>query len=179
MYLSPYRRVLLMVRELHLMGFERLRAPAYQYPLAWRCPVVPAAWTYREHGGKFAQPHHLLERYFNMSLPYYTYSSATGQHPFGLPDVTFAGPRELAEKFLWERREIAFAGWGPDPEYVEWFRQMLEMTKPNGLISAFSEYKEPRDSLYALMAPVCTVPLPPPGSISEVEFDRFDRRFEG
>jgi hypothetical protein len=50
MCLSPQRRVLLMVRELHLMGFERLRVPAYEYPVSWRCPVVPAAWTYREHG---------------------------------------------------------------------------------------------------------------------------------
>jgi hypothetical protein len=55
MCLSPYRRVLEMVRELHRMGYERLRAPAYEGPMGWRCPVVPASWTLREHGGLFEQ----------------------------------------------------------------------------------------------------------------------------
>ena len=36
---SPYRRVLLMVRELHRLGYQRLRAAPYMYPLAWRCPT--------------------------------------------------------------------------------------------------------------------------------------------
>ena len=44
MDLCPYRRVLLMLGELHRMGFQRLRAPAYMYGggLSWRCPVIPA-----------------------------------------------------------------------------------------------------------------------------------------
>lgn len=179
MCLSPYRRVLLMVRELHLIGFERLRAPAYEYPVSWRCPVVPATWTYREHGGRFAGHHPSLGRLLEETSLDHTYSSAAGQHPFGWTNATFATPQELARKFLRERREIAFAGWGPDPQYAEWFRRMLEATKPNGLISAFSDYDEAADYLYALEAPVRTIPLPPPGLASQAEFDDFDRRFQG
>lgn len=178
MDLSPYRRILLMVRELHKLGFERLRAPAYEYPLAWRCPVVPATWTHREHGGMFTEQQLQLGEYFDEAALTHTYSSATGQHPFGWTDVVFASPLELAKKFIRERREIAFAGWGPDSEYAEWFGRMLEMTGPNGLISAFSEYESPRDHLYALMAPVGRVPLPPPGLTLEEEFDDFSRCFE-
>ena len=176
--LSPQRRVLLMVRELHLMGFERLRAPAYEYPVSWRCPVVPVSWTYREHGGRFAEHHPSLSRLLGETALNHTYSSASGQHPFGWTDATFASPRELAEKFVRERRELALAGWGPDPEYAEWFRRALEMTGPNGLISAFSDYDEPGGHLRALGAPVRTVPLPPPGVVTEDEFARFDRRFQ-
>ena len=37
-----------MVRELHQLGFERLRVPAYEYPLAWRCledvPPIVNLW---------------------------------------------------------------------------------------------------------------------------------------
>ncbi len=56
---------------------------------------------------------------------------------------------------------------------------MLESTKPNGLISAFSEYEGPSGHLYTLMAPVPTVPLPPPGLASEAEFEDFNQRFSG
>jgi hypothetical protein len=179
MCLSPYRRVLLMVRELHLMGFERLRAPAYEYPLAWRCPVVPATWTYREHGGRFVEYQPSMEQLLGEGLSHNTYTGASGQDPFGWGDVAFAGPRELAERFVRERRGTALAGWGPDPQYVEWFHRTLEATKPNGLISAFSEYEGPSGHLYALMASVRTVPLPPPGLALEAEFDDFNRRFPG
>jgi hypothetical protein len=73
--------------------------------------------------------------------------SASGQQPFGWTDAVFDSPRELARKFVRERREIAFAGWGPDAEYVEWFWRLLELTGPNGLISAYSKYEGPGDSL--------------------------------
>lgn len=110
-YLSPYRRVLLMVRELHMMGFERLRVPAYEYPLAWRCPVVPATWTQRTHGGKMVLlDDSRLARFLGEKVLCHTYSSADGQHPFEWTEVTFADPSKLAQTFLRERRKIAFAG---------------------------------------------------------------------
>ena len=178
--LSPYRRMLLMVLELHHMGFERLRAPAYGYPLAWRCPVVPAAWTYEEHGGRPAEGHIAhLEAVLGGTLGQYSYSAAAGQQPFGWTDVAFASPRELARKFVRERREIALAGWGPDPNYAAWFRRVLEMTEPNGVIAAFLQESGPSDNIHALMAPMPTVPTPPPGSASEAEFERFGQRFGG
>lgn len=46
------------------------------------------------------------------------------------------------------------------------------------MISAFSDYDEPDGHLYALEAPVRTVPLPPPGLASEAEFDDLDCRFQ-
>ena len=179
MCLSPYRRVLLMVRELHLMGFERLRAPAYEYPLAWRCPVVPATWTYVEHGGRFAPPRHRLSELLPGTQWYPEYSSSSGQRPFGWSDVAFAGPRGLATRFLQEYREIALAGWGPDAAYADWFHKMLEATSPNGLISSFSDHDEPKEGyIQALMAPARSFPVPPPGLTSESAFNDFHRRFQ-
>jgi hypothetical protein len=37
-------------------------------------------------------------------------------------NLEFASPRDLAEAFLRLRQAVAFAGWGPDPEYAAWFR---------------------------------------------------------
>jgi len=56
---------------------------------------------------------------------------------------------------------------------------MLEATKPNGLISAFSDHDEPKEGyIHALMAPARSFPVPPPGLTSESEFNNFHRRFQ-
>jgi len=150
MCLSPYRRILLMVRELHRLGFERLRAPAYQYPLAWRCPIVPAYWTLRSHGGMYEEPFSQMEHWFGTKVCRHCYSSANGQFPFEWNDAAFDTPRELALRFVREQREIACAGWGPDPQYAQWFEGVLEMTKPNGLY-----YGEEKGTSLIIGYPAC------------------------
>ena len=179
---SPHRRILLMLGELHRMGFERLRAPAYDYPLAWRCPIVPAAWTHREHGGTFEDPSAYIRELFGekSAVLNFTYSSASGQSPFDWTDATFATPRELALRFIKECPAIALAGWGPDREYAAWFERMLEMTAPNGVItSAFADYGPGTTTfLYTHYTRVETVPLPPPGGATEGEFDNMTERLK-
>lgn len=175
---SPYRRILLMVRELHQMGFERLRAPAYMYPIAWRCPIVPAYWTLQEHGGLFEDAISNVEAPFNMRPNAYTYTSASGQNPFDWRGMAFASPRELAVRFVQERREIAFAGWGPDLAYVEWFKRVLEMTAPNGVYYSMSEYESPTDCIYTSMASTERVPLPPSGLANSSEWRDFAARLK-
>ena len=170
MCLSPDRRILLMVQELHRLGFERLRAPAYQYPIAWRCPIVPAYWTLQRHGGRYDDLSSQIEQLFGVTACEYTYSSACGQFPFGWDDMPFAMPSELARRFVRERREIACAGWGPDVAYARWFEQILEATKPNGLYYAFGEFEDEMDYLYTHMTKVERIPLPPPGWATEGEF---------
>jgi len=87
MALSPYRRILEMVGELHRMGYERLRAPAYEYASgAWRCPVIPAAWTLKEHGGLFTT--HGIELDWISGA---TYSAAAG-HRWGAPILAATDP---------------------------------------------------------------------------------------
>lgn len=178
MCLSPYRRVLLMVRELHVMGFERLRAPAYDYPLAWRCPVVPSAWTWRQHGGRFDNVAGDLGRFFGEKPQNHTYSSASRQQPFGWEDVEFFNPRQLAMRFLMEQPEIAFAGWGPDAEYVDWFRQTLEKTAPNGLYYAFAEFEDATTYLYTHCTDVDRIDLPPAGCVIANQFNNFAYQLE-
>ena len=175
MCLSPFRRILLMVRELHRLGFERLRAPAYEYPLAWRCPIVPAYWTLRSHGGTYSDSFlYAAVRWFGPTACRQEYSSAEGQFPFQWKDVAFHTPHELALHFIRERREIACAGWGPDAEYARWFEEVLEATKPNGLYYASAEYQPATSYLYTNMTSVERVPLPPPGFLREGELSTFN-----
>jgi hypothetical protein len=166
MDLCPHRRVLLMVRELHRMGFQQLRAPAYMYPLAWRCPVVPAAWTLREHGGVYEQPPDKVMNLLGLGSLRSTYSSAEGQGLFGWQDCVFATPAELARRFVRERPALALAGWGADPKYAAWLESALQLTAPCGMYYAFAEYQDETDRLYTANCAAESVPLPPPGLAS-------------
>jgi hypothetical protein len=178
--LCPHRRVLLMLSELHQRGFERLRAPAYDGGVAWRCPIVPAAWTFKHHGGLFCAP----------STPYapldslksdgskswqYIYSAAYNQRPFDWDGVVFHSPRELAERFIREFPEIAFAGWGPDDEYVRWYKNLLEILQPYHLFAAFGDCWSPTD--YIPGPDGRKIPLPPPGHTDESQIEEFKQRF--
>ncbi|MCA9193609.1 MAG: hypothetical protein KDB03_17680 [Planctomycetales bacterium] len=167
---SPYRRILLLVRELHRMGFERLRAAAYEYPLGWRCPIVPVSWCLQSHGGRFEWFADKIKSKLGIEHESHCYAAASGQFPFGWKHLPFDDPRRLAEVFIERNQAIALAGWGPDPQYVSWFDEMLRATEPNGLIAAFGEYLEPIDSLYTLMCRTESVPLPPPGLARAHEF---------
>lgn len=173
MCLFPGRRILLMLRELHLIGFERLRAVTYVHDIgAWRCTIVPAAWTLKERGGWFKDLLIDYEQFLpeGSRLHHHTYSEAHGQRPFDWEGAEFAGPRELAHRFLKEKSELAFAGWGPDPEYVRWYRKALELTAPNGL------WESDGDSIRTLITSARDIPLPPPGFTGEQELEDFSSR---
>ncbi len=171
MCLSPARRILLMVRELHLMGFERLRSPAYLYDTgSWHCPIVPSSWTWREHGGRFDYVLDHANEILRLEDPRHIYSAFDGQQPFGWKGTEFASPRELALRFVKEKPEIALAGWGPDHEYARWFESVLEVTAPNGLFYA-SDREQKIEITGTLMEK--GVPMPPPGYAAKNEFHDF------
>ncbi len=179
MCLSPYRRVLETVRELHRMGYEQIRACPYLYALGtWRCPIVPASWTLREHGGLFRYPWSGSQTPFpNTEQHHTTYTSANGQGDlfdnFVVPGVEFATPRELAEAFVRERPLVSFAGCGPDPEYARWLDAVLNTAVPVGVFYAFAEYEPPCDHLYTAHTECRTLPLPPPGPYHQRVWDEY------
>ena len=178
MCLSPYRNVLLMIRELHRMGLERLRAHTHIYSFGtWRCAVVPAAWVVNENCAHTeAVPfdvHYQFELLFSERRSIHFYTSANEQQIFEAQEDVFSTPGELARKFIRERPEIAAIEYGPDPEYVDWFQRTLETLAPNGLFYSFSEYEQPSDHLYMLMARETAVPLPPPGQMDRSQWQGF------
>lgn len=163
--LYPGRRVLLMVQELHRLGFERLRAAPYLAPSGcnWRCTVLPITCLSSKHGA-YPVSYGVLEQRIGNPQAVFRYTDGQRQAYFGWEDAAFDSPAELASKFLSRTREIAFAGWGPDPDYVRWYEVMLTLTAPNGVPYAFADYKNPTDRLYVMLKPdVRQVPLPPPG----------------
>src|SRR5579871_4423061 len=60
-------------------------------------------------------------------------------------------------------------GLGPDPIYVRWYEEMLELTEPNGLFYAYADYSVPDDYLPTqMLQSAARIPLPPPGEVQEM-----------
>ena len=146
MILSPARRILLMLRELHGRGFERLRAsPSVGWEMGaiwpdWRCDILPVSCL--DRNSAMARDDEQISRlcqFLNIEyeehhpLPW----STLGDHvPFGWPDAVWDSPEDLAQKFLTRFRDLAMAGWGSDPAYSRWLEETLLATAPHGVFHA-------------------------------------------
>ena len=150
------RKVLNMVHELHLRGYQLLRIAPGMAPsgMHWRCSVTPAANTLRNHGAR------LLD--FNRLTAHY--SSAHERRYFGWEGVSHVTPSKLADRFLKELPEIAAAGHGRDWIYVGWYVEMLGVTYPDSFPIAYWEgpINEPYLRTIGRRDGV-RVPMPPPG----------------
>lgn len=165
MCLTPERRLLLAVQELHKMGFEQLRifpslAPSGMY---WRCSLVPKSCISDRHGAiaDMERLHKLLQL-AGSNCQELRHSSGSQQFIFDWKDSGFDSPKELAHKCLKRSREVVFAGWGEDHQYVRWYEDMLRMTSPGGVVFAIADWDLPADRLPTTRtASKVWVPLPP------------------
>jgi hypothetical protein len=150
------RRVLRMISELHVRGYQRLRMVPHLYALGtWRCGITWAANTRLDHGamacdGSFeATPQH---------------TSASGREVFAWADATHLTPSRLADLFISRFPAVASRGAGPDWEYAGWFGWMLHETYPDCLPVAFGEYLDvPPGGLLTIGARTARLASPPPG----------------
>ena len=88
------RQVFLMVAELHKLGYEGLRVTPFHSPSGcyWRCCIVPASMTHRDHGARLA------DDVDYESLP--KYSSADEDNYFGWRNMKPKTPLILARRFI-------------------------------------------------------------------------------
>ena len=136
------RRLLLMVAELHKLGYEGLRATPFLSPSGcyWHCAIVPASLTRRTHGARLA------ENVDNETLP--RYSSGDEDNYFGWANMKPKSPLILAKRHVVEFPKFAEQGRHADPAYIRWFTDMLEATAPNGVIYAFADMESPTDRMF-------------------------------
>lgn len=104
---SIYRKVLLMVSELHVRGFQCLRISPGMSPsgMHWRCAITPVSNILKYNGALIASnDNHLIVRY----------SSADESNYFGWQDAGKLTPSKLANLFIKRFPEVAEAGKGSD-----------------------------------------------------------------
>ena len=157
------RAVLLMIHELHLRGYQRLRAIPAMSPSGghWRCWVAPVALVSPDHGARIA-----YDEWENPRIARYT--SGMGHRYFDWTDVTSATtPSGLARRFVERFPQIVAAGQGSDWLYVGWYVEMLHLTYPDQFPYAMADYSVPDDYIPTTSPgdsdTDIRIPLPPPG----------------
>ena len=120
----------------------------------WRCAIVPASMTSREHGARLA------ENVVYETLP--RYSSGDEDNYFGWANMRPKTPLILAKRFIVEFAKFAEQGKHPDPAYVAWFTTMLEATAPHGVIYAFADMESSADRMFISFGDETVVVRVPP-----------------
>jgi|GEM_PF-762467 len=150
------RTVLLMVGELHLRGYQRLRiAPGMSASgCYWRCAITPVSNIPAGHGARLVSENRLVAHY----------SSGQGREYFGWGDVAHLTPGKLAERFIDRCPEIVAEGKGSDWLYAGWYVEMLGKTYPDLFPIAYADWELPSDGLETTGARrEVMLPMPPPG----------------
>lgn len=151
----PARKVLELVHELHLRGYERLRVSPGMSPsgLHWRCYVAPVQIFSGEHGARIADRRSPLIAH---------YTSPSGNQYFGWEDAGTWDAAQLAGAFMERFPAISKAGYGSDPAYARWYAEMLRLTEPDSFPIAFADGSLPPDYLTTVGRQRIKIPLPPP-----------------
>lgn len=126
------QRLLMMVHELHKVGYQKIQIFPYMAPSgsAWRCTVTTSNNIGFKHG-----IYGVVQNNPTMAA---TYTSATENVYFGWEDAKQDNARQLAQKFIQQFPEIARQGKGLDYAYAGWLTLMLGYTE-NGHFPIFFE----------------------------------------
>ena len=164
------RTVLEMVHELHLFGFQRLRAIPEMETSGkyWRCAIAPVSLVSIDHGARLVTDIRNDPRIA-------TYSSRDQNRYFGWADVyPYARATELAMHFVERFPDVAKAGKGSDWPYAGWYIEMLRLTNPDQFPYASAGMANVPGTYLPTASPssdraTLQIPLPPPGEAARYQ----------
>lgn len=151
---SIYRKVLLMVGELHIRGYQRLRiAPGLAASgCYWRCAITPVTNISSRHGALMVS-----------NEPAAHYSSGQERDYFGWKGAAQFTASHLAVHFIERFPDIVAAGRGSDWLYAGWYQEMLGLTYPDAFPIAYADWDLATDCLETTGGRAnIRIPLPPP-----------------
>lgn len=120
---NPARRLMYMIRELHNLGYQKIRF----------YPHIGGAGYWRYIITSAPSPS-MTSDVYPADTDTVWQSLGSGDQPYGWGDNMDDSISELAAKFLATYPRIAAESKGEDQQYAEWYRDMLEKTKPEGII---------------------------------------------
>ena len=125
-------RLLLMIGELHKLGYQRLRIIPGMSPsgMDWRCAITASSNVTGPHGLEEGPADRLVARY----------STGAGGKYFGRRDAERADPPGLARLFVVKFPEIAREAASDDWPYAGWFVNVLGLAESGFLPIAYSDF---------------------------------------
>jgi hypothetical protein len=170
MMFRQWRHLLLVIAELHKLGYECARIVPWIEDTAgggdWTCIVAPAAMISPAHGAEIDEH---IDWWGGACPPGRDFPYLMGRAV--LPGMSY-WPRgfDSAENMIKAYPTLAEKCLGRDREYVEWYRNMLQSTEPDGVIFYGTTCWDHKDSpinrtrvLAAAGELDVVVPLPPLG----------------
>ncbi|MBR2196046.1 MAG: hypothetical protein IJ911_10575 [Salinivirgaceae bacterium] len=126
-YIEGIKRYFLVIRELHEMGYELIRACPCLSPsgLLWRCATTVKKYTLKNCGAIYHGPAHTAA------------DTHSGQFKWG--DCEGLTPYEIANQFIEHYPHIAEWGKGNDAEYKEWFKKASDLAQRGYIFYAFGD----------------------------------------
>jgi hypothetical protein len=166
--ISIPRRLLLMLRELHRMGYERLRAVTGLHPSGcfYRIWITPATSTVPPGSDFMATQNRgvavgdWVVYLSNMDIACYSTGEKADQC-FGWTDIAEDSPWQLAKKFIKRFPKVVKEGKGIDPAYSCWYANMIKVTEPEGLVYMYADWELPSDHIPVLNREGVSIPPPP------------------
>lgn len=77
--------------------------------------------------------------------------------------LSTSGHGQSPQKFIERFTDLATDGRGDDPDYARWYKDMLEITEPDGLLCVYADWPSPGDCLSIFHGSMdIEIPLPPP-----------------
>ena len=124
-YMKNMQKLLYIVKELHIRGFEKLRIIPSLSPsgLSWRCSFISDTNSERKS----------------------IVSSSWIQNVFNIEEKNEYSIELLTDMFEKEHIDFLNACKGKNKEYVEWYSDMLHNLNEGELPYAFSDYFGPTD----------------------------------
>ena len=175
------RRLLLMLRELHRMGYERLRAVTglSHSGCHWRLLITPAIgvllpgedvdFMARQNRCVAVGDWVVYVREYYVLYSTWWLSAEHEDQCFGWTDAANDSPCQLAAKFVKRFPAVVEEGKGSDPDYARWYADMIEATKPEGLIYMYADFELPSDHIPVLNMDGVRVPPPPRVTTSDAQ----------
>lgn len=148
---DPYARrcfrVLRMVAILHGKGFHGLRVFPYEYPIAYRIELFPAAYA-DETGARYRRESELsVDSPSQEKALVARHSGANDTKFFGWEAAEGLNAHQLAIRFIERYPLLANASYHLDFSYAGWYATLLAHCKYGFLPYLFSEYEDVTDAM--------------------------------
>lgn len=139
--------IVMMLDELHKRGYQQLRL---------FCGYSPSgcSWRWMIFSKLLLKDNDMLEHHVDC-LPFACPHGSTGAKRVGI------NYRQMADVFLDAYMPLAAVAKCPDPEYVQWFHDIVEKAQDNEFPVAFGEYFEAKEWMYTNNQPLCFPPFTP------------------
>lgn len=159
---SSCQKLVQAIHQLHHRGYEQLRLAPGMSPSGchWRCSIAPKSNMSDSNGA-------MIHNFDGLSV----HGSISGSGEGGYQGIEFSAystPSALADAIQKTFPEVMQESFGPDPDYVRWYEDLLTYVNRGLLPVAYADWYTPPDPRFLpFWNGESDLLLPPPGGAAK------------